>query len=337
MMMRFIRPIQHVLAIFSKQKSFLSNPVIASPLLNRLGLHVFRVVAARGIYKLRLLVLAPLVDVEDRRFFARQGYLVKRDFLSQAELESLRSEVAALEARIHETIEGDTRNQRVFVDATGMTRLPTLRDMLVAGSRTAVIRYTNSKNRLPLVFIENLLRGALPGNAQDPQSTPHRDTFHPTIKAWLFIDDVTSESGPFTYVPGSHRLTARRLRWEYARSLVARNLSDGHSEDGSFRATEEDIVTLGSSDPVRFAVPANTLVVADTSGIHWRGGASARTRRRAIWIQSRDNPFSPTLTPFPLKTRRVTEYFVKRHLTRFDASLGGGDGERVFTGRLSGG
>ena len=91
MIMRFIRPIQHVLAIFSKQKSFLSNPVIASPLLNRLGLHVFRVVAARGIYKLRLLVLAPLVDVEDRRFFARQGYLVKRDFLSQAELESLRS------------------------------------------------------------------------------------------------------------------------------------------------------------------------------------------------------------------------------------------------------
>ena len=148
---------------------------------------------------------------------------------------------------------------------------------------------------------------------------------------------MTSESGPFTYVPGSHRLTARRLRWEYARSLVARNLSDGHSEDGSFRATEEDIVTLGSSDPVRFAVPANTLVVADTSGIHWRGGASARTAEGRFGFRAGITRSGPTLTPFPQKTRRVTEYFVKRHLTRFDASLGGGDGERVFTGRLSGG
>ena len=41
----------------------------------------------------------------------------------------------------------------------------------------------------------------------DPQTALHADTFHPTVKAWLFLTDVAADAGPFTYVPGSHRLT----------------------------------------------------------------------------------------------------------------------------------
>jgi len=216
-----------------------------------------------------------------------------------------------------------------------MAKLPSLRDALTAGKRNAVIRYTNGKNRLPLVFVENLLRCTVPGNVPDVQSVPHRDTFHPTVKAWLFLDDVTAENGPFTYVPGSHRLTASRLRWEYARSQVARDLSDGHSEDGSFRATDAEIYELGCGEPLAFNVLANTLVIADTAGFHWRGSAHTISRQRAIWIQSRDNPFSPLLTPLPMASRRVTEFFVNRHLTRYDRSLSDCEGERVFTGKMS--
>ena len=42
-------------------KSFRDNPIIGSPLLNRLGLHCARLVAAHALNRLRLVTLSPLV------------------------------------------------------------------------------------------------------------------------------------------------------------------------------------------------------------------------------------------------------------------------------------
>ena len=51
--------------------------------------------------------------------------------------------------------------------------------------------------------------------------TLHADTFHPTAKFWLFLDDVGIEDGPFAYVPGSHKLTPERLAWEHEQALIS--------------------------------------------------------------------------------------------------------------------
>ncbi|MEE8333100.1 MAG: phytanoyl-CoA dioxygenase family protein [Alphaproteobacteria bacterium] len=334
-MIRVLSPVLWLVGIFSHQKSFRRNPLLGSRLANRAGLHVFRVVAARVAYRLRLVLLAPMMGWDDRRAFARDGYLARPEFLSAADFDRLCHEVDRLETRIHEMVEGDTLTQRIFVDTECLSHLPTLKAAMTDRRRTAPIRYATSKNRLPLIFIENLLRNAVADGDDDPQSTAHTDTFHSTIKGWLFLDDVTDQNGPFTYVPGSHRLTAARLGWEYRRSIVARDLTDGHSEDGSFRYESDDIRGLGCGDPIRFTVPANTLVIADTFGVHWRAPAAGGARRRAIWFQSRDNPFSPFITPLPSLTRRINEFVVKRYLARFDRAVADRDGERVFKGRLS--
>ena len=113
------------------------------------------------------------------------------------------------------------------------------------------------------------------------------------MKAWFFLQDVDSSQGPLNYVPGSHRLTLARLRWEYRRSLVAAKLQDGYSEKGSFRADEEDLRQLGLPEPRHFTVSANTLVIADTGGLHRRGAAAPGARRLEIWAYSRLNPFNP--------------------------------------------
>lgn len=34
-------------------------------------------------------------------------------------------------------------------------------------------------------------------SAPDPQNDLHMDTFHPTVKAWLWLDDVDEDMGPF--------------------------------------------------------------------------------------------------------------------------------------------
>jgi hypothetical protein len=92
-------------------------------------------------------------------------------------------------------------------------------------------------------------------------------------------------------VPGSHRLTPERIAWEREKSLAAS--LDRLSGRGSLRVTESELVRLGLPPPKRFAVPANTLVVADTHGFHARGASERPSRRVEIWAYGRRNPFLP--------------------------------------------
>jgi hypothetical protein len=127
----------------------------------------------------------------------------------------------------------------------------------------------------------------------DPQADLHADTFHPTAKLWLFLDDVGDDDGPFVYVPGSHRLTPGRLRWEYAQSLSARDDPRTHHALGSFRIDPAELPALGYGPPRRLTVAANTLVVADTFGFHQRAPSRRPTTRVAIYGYLRRNPFVP--------------------------------------------
>ena len=52
---------------------------------------------------------------------------------------------------------------------------------------------------------------------------------------------------------------------------------------------------LGFGEPKAFAVPQNTLVVADTVGFHARGLSARPSVRVEIWAYGRRNPFLPWL------------------------------------------
>jgi hypothetical protein len=144
----------------------------------------------------------------------------------------------------------------------------------------------------PLLYIQSILthRHDAP---PDPQTSLHADTFYPAMKAWLFVEDVTADAGPFTYVPGSHQLTPDRLAWERERSLMVRDGEDRLSARGSFRVERQELTAMGLPQPIAFAVPANTLIVADTFGFHARGMAHARSTRIELWAYGRHNPFRP--------------------------------------------
>jgi len=155
-----------------------------------------------------------------------------------------------------------------------------------------LIRYVGSRDAEPVVWIQSILRHACEG-PPDPQTALHADTFHPAVKAWLFLTDVAADSGPFTYVPGSHRLTPERLAWERRMSLVARHSPDADTREGSFRIDLAELAALGLPEPRVFAVPANTLVVADTFGFHARGPSAGRSLRVEVWAYGRRSPFVP--------------------------------------------
>ncbi|MFW2829763.1 phytanoyl-CoA dioxygenase family protein [Sphingomonas sp. ID0503] len=287
-------------------KSFRDNPLIGSPALNRRGLHTRRVALAHNLAGWRRSHLAHLLSPEDRAAFDRDGFVEKRDFLPPALFSTLRDAVLARRAPARDMVQGDTITRRFAVDPAYIRDVPALRAPLADPVWRGLIRYAGSFDQEPLVYVQSILshvRDAEP----DPQTAFHADTFHPTVKAWLFLTDVAEDEGPFTYVPGSHRLTPARLAWEQAMSLKAPGGVDRLSARGSFRIAESDLPSLGLSAPRAFAVPANTLVVGDTFGFHARGPSVRPSTRVEIWAYGRRNPFLPFAGLDPLSTAGLAE------------------------------
>ena len=76
---------------------------------------------------------------------------------------------------------------------------------------------------------------------------------------------------------------------------------------GSLRATPEDLERMGFAPARAFAVPANTLIVADTVGFHARGLSARPATRVEIWTYGRRNPFLPWTGLDPLSLPGLAE------------------------------
>lgn len=283
----------YVLQVFTGAKSFRDNPVIGNTLLNRLGLHVLRLVVAAVITKFRHLCLMTLMNAEDRRSFGENGYLLVENFLPAEKFAALNEEVRSMkDVEVRQCVQGDTLTQRVLLNEEVLKSASQCRALLNGPGFLNRMKYTAARNLSPVFYIQNIKSNAVEAEA-DPQRHLHSDTFHSTMKAWLFLDEVGDHNGPFTYVKGSHKLSLARMKWEYRKSIEGSSQANSYGSRGSLRVTDDELAGMGMPDPVSFKVPANTLVIADTHGFHRRGTASEQGSRMEIWAFSRTNPFNP--------------------------------------------
>ncbi|ATE66604.1 phytanoyl-CoA dioxygenase family protein [Rhizorhabdus dicambivorans] len=273
-------------------KSFLDNPLIGSDRLNRRGLHAGRVELTYRLAEKRRARLGAALEPADLADFRRDGFVVKRDFLPPETFAALRDQLLGWTGPAREMVQGDTITRRYAVDPAMLRDVPAMRAFARDPRWQALARYVASFDVEPLLYVQSILSHRREAPA-DPQTALHADTFHPTMKAWLFLQDVGPEDGPLTYVPGSHRLTAERIAWERRRSLAVRDSGDFLSARGSFRVEPEELAGLGLPQATAFAVPANTLVVADTFGFHARALSRLPTTRIELFAYSRRNPFLP--------------------------------------------
>ncbi|MGZ8363142.1 MAG: phytanoyl-CoA dioxygenase family protein [Caulobacteraceae bacterium] len=276
------------LQVFTAEKSFAANPVIGSRRLNERGLHVWRSRLARRMTEWRRRRFAAQVSPKDRAAFDRNGFVIKPGFLPPEQFAALSAEIANLSAPAREFKEGDAITRRVALTPGTLRRMPACKALLEMPQWRGLLRYVASYDAEPLVFIQSIFTHADPDAKPDPQTAIHMDTFHPTMKAWLFLEDVAEEDGPFTYVVGSHRMSKRREVWERQESIKACG-----RKGGAFRIKPFRLKRLGYDRPKKFAVEANTLVVADTHGFHARGASARSSSRVEIWAYSRRNPFLP--------------------------------------------
>ncbi len=303
--------------LFTTAKSFQANPIIGSVTLNRWGLHVARVRAAQAMTRWRWLFMGWLVPANLRREFRENGYVKIENFLAPGEFRLLREEVLGFDGELRRMVQGDTFTFQGLLDEATVERMPACRHLLTNQRFLNIMMYGGAAFKYPM-FFAHLIRNGFEADGHDPQKDFHSDTFHPTMKAWLFLDDVDEEIGPFNYVPGSNRLTRERVQWEQENAVAGGGLDDSYARRGSLRISPAELERRGFGEAVAFKVPANTLVMADTFGFHRRGDAAPGSSRLAIYAYSRSNPFNPFPGILPKVRSRIEQHFTKRALAAAD-------------------
>ncbi len=323
-------PLRYLLApwwaasLASGAKSFVDNPLIGSRLLNEKGLHVARLKLAHSMAWKRRERLAGLISPGDKTAFDRDGYVVKRDFLAPELFAALREHLQAWRGPVREMLQGDAITRRMALNPALLGAVPEAQHVLDNPSWRGLTRYASSYDIEPVSYVQTILSHQGEGRKSDPQLVFHADSFQPSMKAWLFLEDVSEEDGPFAYVPGSHLLTPQRIAWERRKSLEAPH-ADRLTSRGSFRVERTEIAAMGLPDPVPAVVPANTLVVADTFGFHARSPSMKPSRRVEIWAYSRRNPYLPwtglDISGIPYVARRKVDAYW-RFRDRLKAQIG---------------
>lgn len=300
-----------VFEIFGPQKDF-HGRWLGSPRLNRWGLHPARMLLSDAMLELRRAQVRLVGRGFDVAALRREGIQVIPDFLAPDLFERTREEVRNRMAELRREVpfpararggfgdpirfpggfdryDGDTLNRYVELDSERTAGAW----HAVRSSRVAALceRASGFRHRPERFSIYQTVHGTDRG---DIQKVLHRDTFQAAVKLWLFLEPVSIEQGPFTYVPGSHRLNRERLAWERERA-VETSLSTKRNKGGSFRISIEELRHLDLPEPVSYPVAANTLIIADVRGFHRRGAAERGAERLSLYASLRMGPFSPVV------------------------------------------
>ena len=238
--------------------------------------------------------LAREVRPEWREAFDRDGFVVIPQIIPAEDFLELREAILSYEGPAREMQQGDAITRRLAIDPVMLKTIPALKGLLARKDIVALFHYVASFRTTPLHYIQTIV-SKIDAPDQDPQEALHADSFHSSLKSWLFLNSVSLEQGPFTYVPGSHRFTPERIAWEYRRSLADPKGIDRLSARGSPRVCCADLAAMNLPAARAVTVEENTLVVADTVGFHARGPSAGGGERVELWSYSRRNPFLPWL------------------------------------------
>ncbi len=280
---------------------FSGRRVVDSTALNAAGVQVFRALAARANLHARRTVYGTS-NLPAYRQFARDGFCVVEDFLSEEEMAKIRAEFdGALGAgRSVEHVDPDRLgieldtvhlepSQEGFQNTESLLlRNPSLLSLVVAyegwPNLSRMEKWSTAKYRFERCFrsVES------PDEAADEtisNSDVHRDIFYSITKAFYFLEDVDEHNGAFVFVPKSHRLSVRRLVYEYRQSLGRQRRRD------SGRISGEELQAFGL-EKRSLICKANTLVLFDGNCFHARGRFDPGTDRKIVYSEWRSNPFA---------------------------------------------
>tara|TARA_B100000287_G_C20553500_1_gene749459 strand:+ start:128 stop:1183 length:1056 start_codon:yes stop_codon:yes gene_type:complete len=295
-------------SIFTEVKS------INNPLLNEQGLQVYRSLLADRVLSAKSKKLG-YHELDEYQKLMKDGFLILDDFLSDSNFNWLEDRVQEF---VRANLQGGGRapiyNPKKFYSLND--KMLTYMKMVWGVTEF----YSDLRDGYPRADVDNLIHEPY---ENDVQKSLHTDTFHNTIKGWLYISDVEEHQGPFAYVRGSHSNTTERVAWDYENSKLGYDpkhpLYKSRIErrkswvtPGSYRIADyekgpgenKELKRLGYDEPILCTGKKNTLVLATTKGFHKRHEVvDPGTQRLCIQFQFRINPF-------PLVTEHRESYIL---------------------------
>ena len=277
---------KEVARVFSRKK------IIEIPLLNKMGVQVFRVLLAQFLFNFRSKFRYNPKFKNDVESFNENGALIKKDFLdSEVYAKAKQEAIKAIEEEKHlakEKCFGTNRKILINIHELPKEKYPTLHELVTREYFSHLFSAATRRN-IDFKVIENgtiaqiefLIQGD--DSLEDVETQIHSDIFYNSYKAWLYMTNITKSHGPLTYFMKSRNNDKVKLRYEY-RNSVRKN------PDKSRRILQEELNERNLKETV-LDVNENTFVMADINGYHRRLKGEKGKERLAIIFRERGTPF----------------------------------------------
>lgn len=212
--------------------------------LNKKGLQILRCVLSQRLNEVRQNLRAHKYDVQAMEEFRRDGCLIRHDVFSEKDV-------------VGETIKINDR----FV---------------------SLVQMTLGDDTIPEFQLMTVQKMPATRDYYDVQTESHFDTFHPTCKVWVYLNEITPDHAPLHFAKGTHQITENRLRFMYELSCKLDKI-----EAGDFRDFKHQF-----DEPQPILGPRFTTIFVDVSAFHKRGiGKPGNFRISARGDIARKNPF----------------------------------------------
>ena len=196
----------------------------------------------------------------------RDGLAVMRDYFDGDTLGKIRQVISEIEgSKDRESLEV-TGAKFKSQDGASYVHLNLTKDMGILPSRELVEIVRGYLGLRDLEGLGMWLHGVeddTSSNRKDINLEWHTDTFHNTVKGFLYIDPLSLADGPFNFFLGSHRFYFRRFWEEFRQSLGSKNVQ-------GFRCADPIRIYPKGKNKVCEGL-GNAMIVADTFGYHRRG------------------------------------------------------------------
>lgn len=111
----------------------------------------------------------------------------------------------------------------------------------------------------------------------------HIDTFRRSLKIFIYLDDVSIEQGPFTYLPSSNKLDKLKLKY------LKKSFIEGNNNYERY-LTKRDFMDLKVyEDALPLTAKAGTVIFAETRGWHTAGLLSGGERKVLVNYYNKTN------------------------------------------------
>ncbi|MFA5853706.1 MAG: phytanoyl-CoA dioxygenase family protein [Patescibacteria group bacterium] len=259
--------------------------------LNAFGYHALRILGFKIAYALRRKIESQDANVKRvAEEVLRDGIVVLPNYFSEEVFSKIKREADSLNlATVNERA---PRILRSVIVADGRpTSNETLETYFAKNDFLNGVAATVLRKKIlltPTVQVERswYAQEDLGKESTDKADNLHFDVSYPTVKAFLYLNDVSADNAAFSYARGSQKMTLARLWMEYKMS-VKFWLWDKKSRETITPEVSREFLKNNGFELKSIVGKANTLLIVNTMGMHRRGDYAMTTPREMVNVSYR--------------------------------------------------